>query len=50
MTLQFRGILSAMGIFHQTDQLLGIVAVDYSENHPDKKSDCCHTKRDKVVS
>jgi hypothetical protein len=34
----------------QTDQSLGIVAVDYTENHPDQKADCCHTKRDKVVS
>jgi len=39
-----------MGIFRQTHQSLGIVSVDYSENHADKKSDGCHTKRDKVVS
>lgn len=38
------------GDVSSTDQPLSIVAMDNSENHPDEKSERCHTKRDEIVS
>ena len=32
-----------------SSQPLGIVAVDYSENYPDKESERCHTKHDEDI-
>jgi hypothetical protein len=41
--------MSVIGMLRQLTKPLGIVAVDDSENYPDKKSDCCHTKHDEDI-